>query len=141
MVLDLKQPKDAHVDQRLRQELMIWLNSVKANGRPHTAPVWFLWNGTQVFIFSQPGKQKVRNIQRNPYVTLALDTRDDGGDIVIIEGEARLEQQQLDEATLQAYANKYAEQMKSMGWTFENMSKEYSQLISVTPTKFISWND
>lgn len=141
MVLDLQQAKDAHVDRRLRQELMIWLNSVKANGHPHTVPVWFLWDGTQIFIFSQPGKQKIRNIQRNPHVTLSLDTRDEGSDIVIIEGEARLEQQQPDPAMLQDYANKYAEQMKSMGWTFENMSKEYSQLISVTPTKFISWND
>ncbi|GLV57788.1 pyridoxamine 5'-phosphate oxidase [Dictyobacter sp. S3.2.2.5] len=140
MALDLSQPKDAHVDQRLKQESMMWLNSVKANGRPHTVPVWFLWHNNQVFIFSQPGKQKIRNIERSPYVTLSLDTRDGGGDIVIIEGEARLEQQQ-DAAMLQAYASKYAEQMKSMGWTFENMSKEYSQLISVTPTKFISWND
>ncbi|GCE04503.1 TIGR03667 family PPOX class F420-dependent oxidoreductase [Dictyobacter aurantiacus] len=140
MALDLTQAKDAHVDQRLKQELMMWLNSVRANGRPHTVPVWFLWHNNQVFIFSQPGKQKIRNVERNPYVTLSLDTRDGGGDIVIIEGEARLEQQQ-DAAMLQAYASKYAEQIKSMGWTFENMSKEYSQLISVTPTKFISWND
>ncbi|GCE18350.1 hypothetical protein [Dictyobacter kobayashii] len=38
MVLDLKQTKDAHVDQRLRKELIIWLSSVKANGRPTLFP-------------------------------------------------------------------------------------------------------
>ncbi|GCE18351.1 hypothetical protein KDK_21510 [Dictyobacter kobayashii] len=52
-----------------------------------------------------------------------------------------MEQQHPDTATLQEYANKYADQMKAMGWTFENMSKDYSQLISVTPTRFNSWGD
>lgn len=140
MALDLTKEKDRHVDQRLGRELMIWLNSVKANGHPHTVPVWFLWHNNQIFIFSQPGKQKTRNIERNPHVTLSLDTRNEGEDIVILEGEARLEQQH-DATMLQKYASKYAEQIKSMGWTFESMSKDYSQLISVTPTKFNSWGN
>ncbi|GER87487.1 hypothetical protein KDW_16490 [Dictyobacter vulcani] len=99
-MLDLTQTKDSHIDQRLRQELIIWLGSVKSNGNPHLVPVWFLWDGNQIIILSQPGNQKIRNIQHNSHVTLALEAVNDGDDIVMLDGEAKLVDTPLDEKTL-----------------------------------------
>ena len=90
MPLDLSNPKDAHIDQRLRAEPIIWLGTARPDGHPHLVPVWFFWDGEAITIYSQPGNQKMRNLQHNTSVTLALNTADDGDDVVIVEGKAEL---------------------------------------------------
>jgi PPOX class probable F420-dependent enzyme len=134
-MLDLAQERDAHIDQRLRDALIIWLCTVRADGRPHSAAVWFLWDGSDVLIFSQPN-QKVRNLRQNPHVTLAVDDTRNGDDAVTIEGTAELLDDPAITPMLPAYAAKYADQLQAMGWTAEQMGQSYSQAIRVTPTKF-----
>ena len=136
-MLDLTQPGHAHVDERLRSDIMIWLNTVRPDGRPHSAAVWFLWDDSQFLIFSQPNKQKIRNLQYNPNVVLALDNTKNGSDVIVIEGKAELLKQGDVNTTLPAYAEKYLPELKDMGWTPESMAADYSQPIRVTPTKFV----
>jgi PPOX class probable F420-dependent enzyme len=138
-VLDLSNPKDAHVDERLRTEPIVWLATTRPDGRPHSVPVWFWWNGATVLIFSQPDKPKVRNIRHSPHVVLALDSRDDGEDIVIIEGTAELLSQPATEAMPAAFAEKYAALFQRVGSDPAKMAADYSQPIRVTPAKFIAW--
>ena len=140
-MLDLSQPKDAHVNKRLQNEKMIWLSTVRPNGRPHLVPVWFFWDGTTILIFSQPNAQKVRDIRHNSSVMLALDTAQEGDDVVLIEGDAVLLDPASVNATQSAYAQKYESWMQRMGSNAEALAKEYSQPIRVIPTKFISWNE
>src|SRR5438552_14391192 len=90
MLLDMTKPKDAHIDGRLRSEPIIWLSSVRPDGRPHLVPVWFLWDGAAILIFSKPAAQKVRNLRHSPQVMLALDSADEGEDVVLLEGRAEL---------------------------------------------------
>jgi PPOX class probable F420-dependent enzyme len=89
-ILDLTKERDAHIDQRLRLDTTIWLNTVRPDGRPHAVVVWFLWDGEAIFIFSQPKKQKLRNLQHNPNVLLAVDNTYEGSDPIMIEGTATL---------------------------------------------------
>ena len=136
-MLDLTQPGHAHVDERLRSDIMIWLNTVRPDGRPHSAAVWFLWDGSQFLIFSQPNTQKIRNLQHNPNAVLALDNTKNGSDVIVIEGKAELLKQGDINTTLPAYAEKYRSEFKDMGSTPESMAADYSQPIRVTPTKFV----
>ncbi len=89
-MLDLSRERDAHIDHRLRAEPIIWLSTARPDGRPHLVPVWYLWDGRTILIFSEPGAQKVRNLRYSQQAVLALDTADEGEDVVIIEGEATL---------------------------------------------------
>lgn len=136
---DQTKPNNAHVDQRLREEPMIWLTTVRADGRPHTVPVWFLWNGETFLITSQPGTQKIRNVQRNPHITLALDGTKQGGDVVIVEGEAELLSEPSRNVVGPAWDEKYASLIKAMGADPERLAEDYSQPIRIKPTKFLSW--
>lgn len=136
---DQTKPNNAHVDQRLREEPMIWFTTVRADGRPHTVPVWFWWDGSSFLIFSQPGTQKIRNVQRNSHITLALDGTKQGGDVVIVEGEAELLSEPSRNMNLAAFGEKYTSLIKAMGVDPERMSEEYSQPIRIMPTKFLSW--
>ncbi len=135
-MLDLTKEKDAHIDKRLRAELMMWLSTVRPDGRPHLVPVWFLWDGETILIFSQPNQQKLHNLQHNPNVVVALDTAGQGDDVVMVEGKAELLNDPWVSASLPAYAEKYKQRLVLYGWSGESMAQDYSQAIRVTPTKF-----
>ncbi len=135
-VLDPSLPKDAHIDERLRSELIVWLSSVRPDGRPHTVPVWFLWDGATVLIFSQDN-QKVRNLATHPHVVLALDNSSNGHDVVLLEGEAEVHPNAEEAAAFPAYEAKYTGEMQAMGWTLGSMTAQYSQAIRITPTRFL----
>src|SRR3954451_16796694 len=85
-MLDLGEPNGAHIAARLRHEPIIWLSSVRPDGRPHLVPVWFWWDGAAILFFSKPDAQKVRNLRHSPHVMLALDSADEGEDIVLLAG-------------------------------------------------------
>ncbi len=136
-MLDLSRERDAHIDRRLRSEPIIWLSTARPDGRPHLVPVWFLWDGQTILIFSEPGAQKVRNLRHSRHVVLALDTADEGEDVVIVEGEATLLQDGTVDSTLPAYAEKYAQLMVRIGTSPSMMAARYTQAIRITPARFL----
>ncbi len=138
-MLDVTTDWGKHAEQRLRSNIIGWLTTVGPEGRPYTVPVWFLWEGQTILIFSQPHKQKVRNLRKNAHVILALDDTKRGEDVVIVEGNAELLSDPNISAVLPAYVEKYGAIIQSMGWTPEALAADYSQGIRVTPTKFRSW--
>lgn len=138
-MLDVTTEWGRHAEQRLHSNIIAWLTTVGSDGRPYTVPVWFLWDGSTILIFSQPQKQKVRNLRKNARVTLALDDTKQGDDVVIVEGTAELLDNPEISVMLPAYVEKYGALIQDMGWTPESMAADYSRAIRVTPTKFKSW--
>jgi PPOX class probable F420-dependent enzyme len=89
-LLNVTRTDDRHTAQRLSAEPVIWLGTVRPDGRPHNVPVWFAWHDPMVLIFSMPKTAKVRDVRLSPAVSLALDSADGGQDIVLAEGRAEL---------------------------------------------------
>jgi PPOX class probable F420-dependent enzyme len=138
-MLDLATPRGRHIDGRLRDDLIIWLTTVRPDSRPHTVPVWFWWDGETVTIFGQPGTTKVRNLQANPHVTLALETRDEGEEVIVLEGPAELLEQTSDLVMRPEFAAKYARLFPRIDSSPERMAAEYRQPIRITPVKLLAW--
>ncbi|HEX6541628.1 MAG TPA: TIGR03667 family PPOX class F420-dependent oxidoreductase [Ktedonobacterales bacterium] len=136
--LDPNNSEQAHTAERLRTTEILWLASVRPDGRPHLVPVWFFWEGETILIFSQPHNQKIRNLRQNPAVTVSLDGTDRGNDIIALEGVAALLDDPTITSALPAYAAKYTELLADMGSTPEMMAKEYSQTIRITITRQLS---
>jgi PPOX class probable F420-dependent enzyme len=136
-MLDLQNERDAHINRRLLSEEIIWLSTVRPDGRPHLVPVWYLWDGDTILIFSQPGAQKMRNLAHSRRVVLALNTADEGEDVVIVEGEAEMLPNGTVDSMLPAYVEKYAQLMKRIGTSPETMAASYTQAIRVTPERFL----
>ncbi len=134
-VLDLTKERHAHIDQRLRTDQIVWLTSVRPDGHPHSVAVWFLWDGETFLIFSRPKNQKVRNLEQNQNVLLAVDDTKQGSDPITIEGTATLLAPGQADTTLDTYVQKYGEGIKRIGFTPEQMAKEFSQGIRITPTR------
>ena len=136
-MFDLTDSQGAHIDRRLRHEPIIWLSSVRPDGRPHLVPVWFVWDGATILIFSKPKVQKVRNLRHNPQVMLALDSADEGEDIVLLEGRAELLGDDGPRSTLPGYAQKYAALMTRTGMAADWHAAEYNQAIRVTVERLV----
>lgn len=134
------QVPNEHFAQRLRENKIAWLTTVRANGQPHAVPIWYLWTGNEIFVYSKPNNQKLRNLEHNQHVSLILDETNEGGDALRVDGIAEvLEAQETPSiATLSGYEEKYGAMIRSMGWKPESMAKEYSVPIRIKPTNFWS---
>ena len=135
---DMSDPDQAHTAGRLRSATILWLASVRSNGQPHLVPVWFLWEGETILIFSKPKNQKIRNLRQNTAVTVALDDTDEGDDVVVLEGVAELVSDSTVTTAMPAYVEKYARLIADLGLTPETMAQEYSQPIRVTITRKVN---
>lgn len=136
-LLDLTKRRDAYIDQRLREDMIGWLSTVRPDGRPHSVAVWFLWDGETILIFSRPKKQKLYNIRKNANALLAIDNTHQGADPIVIEGTAALLESGTVDTTLPAYIAKYSAGMRRLGYTPEQMAAVYSEAIRIVPTRVL----
>jgi len=134
-MLDLSDPRQAGVAQRLQQEEFAYFTTVRPDGRPHTVPVCFLWDGSTILIFSQPNNVKIRNVRQSPHVSLALDNFGHNNTPVVVEGTAALVDEPGVEFMMPAYAAKYTALAARIGVTLQQLSQEYTQAIRIVPTK------
>lgn len=60
--------------------------------QPHVVPVWFEWDGEAIWISSFDSTRKMRDLERNPQVSIVIDTVDDNGTArgVVFEGKANV---------------------------------------------------
>ena len=80
----------------------------------------------------QPARQaKLRNIERNPRVSLHLDGNGRGGDIVVCLGEARVsDDPPADE--IPDYVEKYAPLIERNRWSPASFAADYSVPLRIT---------
>ena len=74
------------VQERLSSARSYWVCSVCADGTPHTAPVWGMWNAGTFLFSTDPRSLKGRNIATRPAVTVNLESAES---VVILKGTAR----------------------------------------------------
>ncbi|MEU0616041.1 MULTISPECIES: PPOX class F420-dependent oxidoreductase [Streptomyces] len=66
------------------------LATVRADGRPHLAPVWFVLDGDEVVFNTGAATMKGRNLARDGRIALCVDDDRPPFAYVILEGRARL---------------------------------------------------
>lgn len=124
------------VEARLRQNLMVWLTTVRSDGQPVSVPVWFLMReDSTILLYSQPGKQKLRNIADNPKVSLGLDVTDIGRNVIRMEGIARVAHDEPAANQQPAYLAKYTERIAALFDTPERFAELFSTAVIITSTK------
>jgi PPOX class probable F420-dependent enzyme len=133
---NLPDGRRAHVEGRLRANLMAWLTTVRPDGRPDSVPVWFVLRDDEtILIYSQPGKIKLRNIGHNPNVALGLDVTDIGRDIVRIEGTAEHVPGFPRADQVPEYVAKYTERIGAIFGTVARFAEMYPEALIITPSR------
>jgi PPOX class probable F420-dependent enzyme len=64
------------------------LATVRADGRPHVAPIWYDLDGNDLIFMTGKGTVKGKNILRDPRVMLSIDDEEPPFAFVLIEGVA-----------------------------------------------------
>jgi nitroimidazol reductase NimA-like FMN-containing flavoprotein (pyridoxamine 5'-phosphate oxidase superfamily) len=82
-------PEDVHEFLDSKPGWII-LSTLGRDGYPHSVPLGYFRLGDDVYLGCRAGTQKVKNIERNPQVSLVLETGSTMGDIkgVMIQGHA-----------------------------------------------------
>lgn len=120
-------PLLARLLDKLAQAQACWFSSVRADGRAHLAPIWHVWHNQRLYVVTQAGSVRARNIQANPAVSVALP---DPMNVVIVEGTARPAPEAV--ADLQPlFFAKY-------NWDIST-DDDYTLVIEVTPRKLMAW--
>ena len=72
------------------------LATVRADGRPHIAPIWFVLDGNDVVFTTHDATVKARNLRRDPRISLCVDDDRPPFHYVVIEAEASLSEDLTD---------------------------------------------
>lgn len=83
------------------------LATLMSDGRPQVTPVWCDFDGTHVLFNSARGRQKDRNVRRDPRVALALIDPDNAYRYVEIRGRVVEITEQGADAHIDKLAKKY----------------------------------
>ena len=124
--------------RRLSDESVAWLTTAGSDGQPQSSPVWFLWDGSSLWLRSQAQAGKVRNIKANPRVAVHLADDGQGGNIVTIEGRASFED--VPQELLATYLSKYDDAIRhELKTSPEQLAADYPTTIRITPTRARVW--
>ena len=140
-MIDETTKSGARAAQRLREEQVIWLTTVSAEGQPQVSPVWFLWDGAdEILVISKDNVPRTRNLDANPRVALNLDGDGQGGNVVSLEGEARIVERvtPLDHVPA-AYLEKYGAKLAEYNWTAAGMLVDYPVTLRIAIKRARTW--
>jgi PPOX class probable F420-dependent enzyme len=123
----------------LETQSVVWLGSIRPDGTPHVVPIWFLWDGRSILVFSKPDAQKVRNLRANPRVMVAVGDPNVDFDVELVEAIAKVAPFPSRPALPDAFATKYARMAAQAGLTMERFASVYAQPIWIRPTRWLGW--
>lgn len=81
------------------RRLLAVLSTSNPDGSPQATPVWYLYDGAYFKTTSHAGRVKVRNIRRDPRVTLVVVDTSGYGKHLIVKGTAEIIEKGGDEFT------------------------------------------
>ena len=67
----------AERDAFLAAERTCRVATVRGDGAPHVTPLWFAWDGSSLWLTSIVKSQRWTDLQRDPRVSIGVDTGDD----------------------------------------------------------------
>jgi len=125
----------------LRNGRIIRIASVSEDGKPHIAPIWYVYRNGKFYVSTSSKSRKVKNIKKNNAVAFSLDAGGGFSDIkaVVGSGLAKIatndpEGREIDDSIKIKYLGSLDHPVA------KELAKKDDTLIEITPTKKISWD-
>ena len=123
------------VKRHLVGDQIAWLTTVTPSGRPAPRPVWFVWDGSDIVVYSQNDGSKLRHIEVNDQVSVNFNSAANGGDVVVIWGRAQRVPDPPPPSEFPGLLDKYGTRIREMGSTPEWYDDNYGEALRITPEK------
>tara|TARA_B100000315_G_scaffold64952_1_gene58963 strand:+ start:1726 stop:2139 length:414 start_codon:yes stop_codon:yes gene_type:complete len=112
--------------------------TVRPDGRPHMAPVWFLAEGRRALVMAYENAVKLRNIRQNPAVALSIATDHRPYKYVVLEGEGRVTDRDLLQV-IERICVQYDGPEKGSAYARELLSGGEMLLVDIQLTRVTGW--
>jgi PPOX class probable F420-dependent enzyme len=115
------------------------LATVRADGRPHVVPIWFVLDGDVLVFSCGSGSVKAHNMRRDPRVSLSVDDEKPPYSFVLIDGTAEI--QTLTPEEMLPWTTRIARRYMgdALAETYGKRNAVLDELIvRVTPTKVVA---
>lgn len=125
-------------DRFLAEANVAILSTVDGKGRPHAAPVWYLYESGEITVSTGRGSQKHRNVDRNPEVSLTVDRRTLPYFAVTIYGTAEIGPRLSEEERLKL-ATRYIGQ--ELAQRYIDMTRDEDSItLKIRPREVVEFN-
>jgi PPOX class probable F420-dependent enzyme len=131
----LEKADAADAREHLANDVVGWLTTVAADGRPQTSVISFLWDGDTILFYSRPDTPKTRNIAARPFVSFHLNCDPYGDHTVVVEGRAQVVPNELRSDVHAAYAAKYHAPLEHGAMDERQTADEFSLPIRIHPER------
>ena len=128
------------LERFLDQAHVAHLVTLRPNGKPHVAPVWYVWDGSRAVAMAGRDAIKVKNIRRNPAVSLSIAAAQRPYHYVIIEGLATVTKDDLDRQ-VRRICVRYDGPERGEVFARELLAEERMVLLSIEVERMISWKE
>jgi len=129
----------AEIEIFLSKPLVARLGSINEDGTIHLTPIYFKYEKNEFILGTQTASRRIRNIKRNPNVTILMDDTNDPYQAVMVYGKAVLDYEdvlQKRTAILEKYETK-EQAIKSAQGLCEKWS---SVIIHIRPDRIVSYD-
>ena len=135
----------AELSQRDTEALLVEPNicqlaTVHPDGRPHLAPIWFKWEGDKAYVMCGAGAVRVRNVLRNPAVTLSVANNERPYKYVVVEGTAEVIRDNLSERFQQICVRCEGPE-KGRAYAQDILARGGMVVIEIKVTRIVGWTD
>lgn len=112
--------------------------------QPHVVPVWFMWDGSSVWISSFVSTRKIRELKHNPQGAVLIESKQEDSHLtaVLLEGTVELVAEPRDKVSeiasriyLRYLGLEGVQEAEPQSW----LKDPENLLIKLTPRRIISW--
>jgi PPOX class probable F420-dependent enzyme len=135
LTIALEKDDAAWAREHLAADVVAWLTTVAADGRPQSSVISFLHDGATIVFYSQPDTPKLRNIARSPLVSFHLQSDPYGDHLLVVEGRAEVDPSIPPSNAHEAYRAKYQEPLAHWAMDEAVTAAEFSVPVRIRPTR------
>jgi PPOX class probable F420-dependent enzyme len=131
---------EEELDAFLHEPHLARLSTINPDGTPHTMPIWYEWRDGAIWMSTQSIQRKVKNMQRDPRVTVLIDKDGFPYKGVMIYGEASLDFEDAVNKRISIFERYFGDHARAVAYAQELAKKWEPVMVRITPTRMISFD-
>ena len=116
------------------------LITLRPDGSPHAAPIWYEYRDGQFLVWTSRDTRKFKNIAGDARIALSIASEDEPYKYMSIEGKATVSNTDVRSAAV-SIAVWYLGRERGAAFAKEYFEEGVSVLLTITPTRLTAWTD